>query len=296
MPSECREYVGAACSRVGHTMTIWQAIILGIIQGLTEFLPISSSGHLILVPWLWQWEIFHHPELNKTFDVALHFGTFVGVVLYFRREVVGLVRGWLGSIARWSLRDDPYRKLSWLVIISTIPGAAAGVLFEDVIEQRLGAPLIIGLLLVGVGVLLAAAEWAGKHRRGVEAVGWGDAVIIGLAQALALAPGTSRAGITIATGLFAGFRREAAARYSFLISIPIIGGAAAAEGWDLIGAGIPAGMAWPFVVGVLSAAVSGYAVIKFFLAYLGRGTLYPFVAYRIAVGALVVYLASRAML
>jgi undecaprenyl-diphosphatase len=277
-------------------MTIWQAIVLGIIQGLTEFLPISSSGHLVLVPWLFHWEIFHHPALNKTFDVALHFGTFLGVAVYFRREIWRLIRGWLRSIAQRSMAGDPYRRLSWLVLISTVPGAAAGVMFEDVVEQKLGAPLLIGALLIGVGVVLAIAEWAGKHRRDLESVGWADGIIIGLAQAVALAPGTSRSGITIAVGLFGNLRREAAARYSFLISIPIIGGAAAAKGAQLARHGLPGGMEWPFVFGVLSAAVSGYLVIRLFLSYLQRGTLYPFVAYRIAVGALVVYLATRAVL
>jgi len=277
-------------------MTIWQAIILGIIQGLTEFLPISSSGHLILVPWLFHWEIFHHPALNKTFNVALHFGTFLGVAFYFRREIARLVRGWLRSIAQRTLAGDPYRKLSWLILISTIPGAAAGVKFEDVIEHKLGAPLLIGALMLGVGVVLAIAEWVGKRRRELESVSWADAIIIGLAQAVALAPGTSRSGITIAIGLFANLRREAAARYSFLISILIIGGAAAAKGLHLVKSGIPPGMEWPFLFGVLSAAASGYVVIKFFLAYLQRGTLYPFVAYRVAVGALVIYLAARAVL
>lgn len=277
-------------------MTVWQAIILGVVQGLTEFLPISSSGHLILVPWLFDWAIFHRPELNKTFDVALHFGTFLGVALYFRREIGALVRGWVVSIVRRTLGDDPYRKLSWLVLISTVPGALGGVLFEEVIERRLGAPLLIGILLIGVGLLLAVAEWAGKHRRGFESVTWLDAVVIGIAQAFALAPGTSRSGITIAVALFANLRREAAARYSFIISIPIIGGAAAAEGWDLLRGGLPPGMAWPFIIGVVSAALSGYAAIRFFLGYLNRGTLYPFVVYRVALGALVVYLAARTVL
>lgn len=277
-------------------MTIWQAIILGVIQGLTEFLPISSSGHLILVPWLLHWDIFNHASLNQTFDVALHFGTFLGVALFFRREIVGLARGWIESIARRTLADDHYRKLSWLVLVSTIPGAATGLLFEHTIERHLGAPIVIGALLIGVGILLAAAERFGRRRRELESIGWGDAVFIGLAQAIALAPGTSRSGITITAGLFANLRRETAARYSFLISLPIIGGAAAAKGAELAQTGVPAGLEWPFVLGVLSAAISGYAVIKYFLAYLQGHSLYPFVVYRIALGAAVIYLAWRAML
>jgi len=277
-------------------MTIWQAIILGIIQGLTEFLPISSSGHLILVPWLFRWEIFHHPALNKTFDVALHFGTFVGVAVYFRADIWRLIRGWLRSIAQRRLGGDPYRKLSWLIIISTIPGALAGIKFADVIEQKLGAPLIIGILMAGFGVVLAIAELVSRQRRDLEHVTWRDAIVIGIAQAVALAPGTSRSGITMAVGLFGNIKRETAARYSFLISIPIIGGVAAAKGLHLVKSGLPEGMALPFLFGVISAAVSGYLVIRFFLAYLQRHTLYPFVLYRIAVGVPVIYLASRAIL
>jgi len=277
-------------------MTIIQAIILGVIQGLTEFLPISSSGHLILVPWLFDWPIFHDLALNKTFDVALHFGTFLGVALYFRREIGRLIQGWVRSIAQRTLRGNIYRKLSWLVLISTIPGAVAGVLFEHVIEETLGAPLLIGILLVAVGMVLAVAEWVSAQRRDLAAVTWADAIIIGLAQAVALAPGTSRSGITIAVGLFGNMTRETAARYSFLISIPIIGGAAAARGLDLVKFGLPAGMAGPFVFGTLAAAASGYLVIKFFLSYLQRHTLYPFVAYRVAIGLLVIILASRAIL
>ena len=277
-------------------MTIWQAIILGSIQGLNEFLTISSSGHLILVPWLFRWEIFHHPALNKTFDVALHFGTFVGVAVYFRADIWRLIRGWLRSIAQRRLGGDPYRKLSWLIIISTIPGAAAGIKFADVIEQKLGAPLIIGILMAGFGVVLAIAELVSRQRRDLEHVTWRDAIVIGIAQAVALAPGTSRSGITMAVGLFGNIKRETAARYSFLISIPIIGGVTAAKGLHLVKSGLPEGMALPFLFGVISAAVSGYLVIRFFLAYLQRHTLYPFVLYRIAVGVPVIYLASRAIL
>jgi undecaprenyl-diphosphatase len=277
-------------------MTIWQAIILGIIQGLTEFLPISSSGHLILVPWLFHWEIFHHPELNKTFDVALHFGTFLGVALYFRDDIWRLIRGWLRSIAQRTIAGDPYRKLSWLIIISTIPGALAGAKFEQAIEDKLGAPVIIAALMIAVGVVLALAELVSRQRRQLENVGWWDAIIIGIAQAVALAPGTSRSGITMAVGMFGNMKRETAARYSFLISIPIIGGAAAWKGLHLAKHGLPHGMALPFLFGVISAAVTGYLVIRFFLAYLQRHTLYPFVAYRIALGAFVIYLAARAIL
>jgi len=274
-------------------MTIWQAIVLGVVQGVTEFLPISSSGHLILVPWIFGWPIYHDEALNKTFDVALHFGTFIGVALYFRADIARLVRGWLRSIAQRSLAGDPYRQLSWLILISTIPGAAAGMRFESIIEHKLGAPLLIASLLVAVGLVMALAEVVSKRRRALKDVGWWDAIVIGVGQAFALAPGTSRSGITMSIGLFGNLTRETAARYSFLISIPIIGGAAAVKGLHLVRHGLPPGMAWPFVVGVLSAAVSGYIAIKYLLAYLQRGTLYPFVAYRIVVGALFIYLALR---
>lgn len=275
-------------------MSAFQAIVLGLVQGITEFLPISSTGHLKLLPWLLGWHVFDgRPALENTFDVALHVGTFVAVTIYFRRDIGRLLAAWWASLRERSLAGDPERKLAWLVIVSSIPAALAGVAFEDFIESRLGQPLVIAVAMVGVAVLLLAGELLSRKGRGLETVGWGDAVGIGVAQALALVPGTSRSGITILAGLVGGLTREAAARYSFLISIPIIAGAAGVKGLKVAMHGLPAGLALPFGLGIAASAVSGVAAIAFLLYWLRTRTLYPFIIYRLAAGSLLLWLILR---
>jgi undecaprenyl-diphosphatase len=265
-------------------MTILQAIILGIVQGLTEFLPISSSGHLLLVPWLFNWHfLLENPDLNKTFDVALHLGTFVAVVLYFWREIGRLLGAWVRSIARRSLAE-PEARLAWLLIVSTIPAAIVGVLFEDFITNTLGKPWMIGVAMIVFAGFMYLVDHAAKLDRGLESLTWVDAILIGAAQALALLPGVSRSGVTMMTGLLVRLDRESAARYSFLMSIPVIGGAAAFKGLEVARDGLPSGTAMPFAVGMTSAALSGIAAIWFVLAYLKRHNFNLFVVYRIAVG------------
>ena len=265
-------------------MTILQAIILGLVQGLTEFLPISSSGHLLLVPWLFNWHfLLENPDLNKTFDVALHLGTFVAVVLYFRREIVRLVGAWVRSVAGRSLAE-PEGRLAWLLIVSTIPAALVGVLLEDFITNTLGKPWMIGVAMIVFAGLMYLVDHLAKLDRGLEALTWFDALLIGVAQALALLPGVSRSGITMVTGLLVRLDRESAARYSFLMSIPVIGGAAAYKGLEVAKDGLPSGTAMPFVVGMVTAALSGIAAIWFTLAYLKRHNFDLFVVYRIVVG------------
>ena len=265
-------------------MTVIQAIILGIVQGLTEFLPISSSGHLLLVPWLFNWHfLLENPDLNKTFDVALHLGTFVAVVIYFWREIGRLISAWVRSISRRSLAD-PEAKLAWLLIVSTIPAALVGVLFEDFITNHLGKPWMIGVAMIVFAGFMYLIDHVAKLDRKVEALTWVDALLIGVAQTLALLPGVSRSGITMMTGLLLRLDRESAARYSFLMSIPVIGGAAAYKGLEVAKDGLPAGTAMPFAVGMVSAAVSGIAAIWFVLAYLKRHNFNVFVVYRIVVG------------
>jgi undecaprenyl-diphosphatase len=265
-------------------MTIVQAIILGIVQGLTEFLPISSSGHLLLVPWLFNWHfLLENPDLNKTFDVALHLGTFVAVVLYFWREIGRLLGAWVRSIARRSLAA-PEARLAWLLIVSTIPAAIVGVLLEDFITNTLGKPWMIGVAMIVFAGFMYLIDHVAKLDRGLESLTWVDAVLIGAAQALALLPGVSRSGITMMTGLLVRLDRESAARYSFLMSIPVIGGAAAFKGLEVARDGLPSGTAVPFAVGMISAALSGIAAIWFVLAYLKRHNFNLFVVYRIAVG------------
>ena len=265
-------------------MTILQAIILGIVQGLTEFLPISSSGHLLLVPWLFNWHfLLENPDLNKTFDVALHLGTFVAVVLYFWREIVRLVGAWVRSISRRSLAE-PEGKLAWLLIVSTIPAALVGVLLEDFITNTLGKPWMIGVAMIVFAGFMYLVDHVAKLDRDLETLTWLDALLIGVAQSLALLPGVSRSGITMMTGLLVRLDRESAARYSFLMSIPVIGGAAAFKGLEVARDGLPAGTATPFLVGMVTAALSGIAAIWFTLAYLKRHNFNLFVVYRIVVG------------
>ena len=265
-------------------MTILQAIILGIVQGLTEFLPISSSGHLLLVPWLFNWHfLLENPDLNKTFDVALHLGTFVAVVLYFWREIGRLLGAWARSISRRSLAE-PEAKLAWLLIVSTVPAAFVGVLFEDFITNTLGKPWMIGVAMIVFAGFMYVVDHIAKLDRDLDTLTWLDALLIGVAQALALLPGVSRSGITMMTGLLVRLDRESAARYSFLMSIPVIGGAAAFKGLEVARDGLPAGTATPFLVGMVAAALSGIAAIWFTLAYLKRHNFNLFVLYRIVVG------------
>ena len=271
-------------------MTILQAIILGIIQGLTEFLPISSSGHLIIVPWLFNWHfLLNNPDLNKTFDVALHLGTFCAVLVYFWREVLRLVAAWVRSMTRRSLAD-PEAKLAWLLIVSTIPAAIVGVALESFIEDKLGKPWIIAIMMIVFAGVMYLIDHIAKLDRDLEGLTWLDAIFIGIAQALALCPGVSRSGITMMTGLLLRLDRESAARYSFLLSIPVIGGAAAYKALEVAKGGLPAGTATPFVVGIVSAALSGMAAIWFVLAYLKRHNFNLFVVYRIVVGVAILIL------
>jgi undecaprenyl-diphosphatase len=265
-------------------MTVLQAIVLGIVQGLTEFLPISSSGHLILVPWLFNWHVLlEDPELNKTFDVALHLGTFVSLVVYFWRDIGRLLAAWTRTLVRRRV-DSTEGKLAWLIILSTVPAAVVGVAFEDVIVNTLGKPWMIAVLMIAFGGVMYAVDQLARHEREMAQMSWLDALLIGAAQALALSPGVSRSGVTMVTGLALRLTREAAARYSFLVSIPVVGGAAAYKALEIAGEGLPAGAAAPFAAGIAAAAASGFAAIWFLLAYLRRHDFTPFVLYRLAVG------------
>jgi len=265
-------------------MTLPQAIILGIVQGLTEFLPISSSGHLLIVPWLFNWHfLLENPDLNKTFDVALHFGTFISLVVYFWRDIGRLLRAWVRTIAHRKI-DSTDGKLAWLIIVSMVPAAIVGVAFEDVIVEVLGKPWMLALLMIAFGGVMWAADRYARHERELDKLGWKDAVLIGAAQALALSPGVSRSGITMVTGLFLRLTREAAARFSFLMSIPIVGGAALYKGIEVAQEGLPAGTQTPFLAGMIAAAVSGFAAIWFLLAYLRKHDFTIFVIYRFAIG------------
>jgi undecaprenyl-diphosphatase len=266
-----------------------QALLLGVVQGLTEFLPISSSGHLILVPWLLDFHYLEdHEQFNKTFDVALHAGTLTAVLVYFRAEIAAILAGLAGSLRRRRVQTDEER-LAWLLAIATVPAAAIGAAFSDVIEDDLGEPWQIAIFLAVGGILLGLCDRL-PERRQMEDLRWGGALTIGLAQALALAPGTSRSGITITLGRALGLTRDAAARFSFLMLAPVTAGAVVFKGAEVIRDGLPSGSTGPFIVGIVSAAISGFAAIWALLRYLRTHGYDVFVWYRLAVAGIVLAL------
>jgi undecaprenyl-diphosphatase len=269
-----------------------QALVLGVVQGLTEFLPISSSGHLILVPWVLDFHYLEeNPEFNKAFDVALHSGTLVAVLAYFKDDLIRYAAGVLRSARRRSVETMDER-LGWLIVIATLPAAAVGALAEDQISEHLGQPWQIAILLAVFGLLLGVADRL-PQRREMEGLKWRDAVLVGVAQAVALAPGTSRSGVTITAGRALGLTRAAAARFSFLLLAPITFGAVLYEGVDLAVTGIPPDTLGPFVVGIASAAASGFAAIWWMLRYLQTHSYDIFVWYRlIAAGVILMLIAS----
>lgn len=271
-------------------MTLLQATILGLVQGITEFLPISSSGHLILVPWLFGWHLNMSADLNKTFDVALHVGTFIAVLVLMRRDVWNLLKAFFGSIWRRRVTTDT-DKLAWLLLVSTIPAGIIGVAFESFIEDRLGAPLLIGILLIVFGVIMWVVDSRFSRSKTMSSLRWPHALFIGLAQALALAPGVSRSGVTLTALRGLKLDRESAVRYSFLLTVPIIGGSAVYKGAKLmVNGGLPAGTGLPFLIGTVTALVSGFVVAWFLLRYVRTHSLRPFVWYRFALGLLVIVL------
>lgn len=266
-----------------------EALLLGVVQGLTEFLPISSSGHLILVPWLLDFNYLKtHEQFNKTFDVALHAGTLIAVLAYFRKEIVTLVRAALRSIRKRAITTADER-LAWLIAVATIPAAAIGGAFADRIEKDLGEPWQIAILLVAFGLLLWAADRL-PERRAMESLSWKEAIGVGFAQAIALAPGTSRSGVTITAGRFLGLTRDAAARFSFLMLAPVTLGAVVFKGAEVAGEGLPPGSAGPFAVGIASAAISGFAAIWVLLRYLQTHSYSIFVWYRLIAAAVILML------
>ncbi len=280
-------------------MVIFQAIVLGIVQGLAEFIPISSSAHLIIVPWLFGW---NDPVLESlTFDVALHLGTLVALLLFFASEWIILIRAGVQSLVERKIDGDPNRRLAWLIVIGTIPGGIAGVLAEKKIEELFhqpntpiqpGAMVAMAIILALLGALLFVAERIARHIHGMDQITLKDGIWIGLAQALAIFPGVSRSGSTITTGLALGLRRETAARFSFLLSAPIIAGAGAKSLFDIY-SGLKSGAIGQgelilFPIGFLAAGISGFLCIKFLLAYLQRHSTDIFVYYRWALAVLII--------
>ena len=280
-----------AVARVGEQagrLSDWQALALGITQGLTELLPISSSGHLILVPWIGNWHYLEtHKSFNKTFDVALHLGTLVAVILYFWADVVRYVGAWFRSVGHRAIRDNDER-LAWYILAGTVPAALAGALGESTIESRLGQPWQIAIFLSVFGLLLWIADRQ-PEERSIERLRFGTVFLIGISQILALMPGVSRSGITITTGRFAKLDRDSAARFSFLLLIPIVFGAVLYKGVKhMVLHSLPAGSTGPFVVGTLAAAAVGLVAIDFLLGYVRRHDYTPFVVYRLIAAAVIV--------
>ena len=267
-------------------MSVLRAIVLGIVQGITEFAPISSSGHLIVVPWLLGWEPLRDPSLDKAFDVALHLGTLAGAVAYFRADLRRYVAAFLRSVRSRRIEGTDAR-VAWAIAVGTIPGAVVGATFEDLIQERLGAPALIAAMLVVFGIVLVVVDRVADSGRSMEDVTVRRGLLLGLAQAVALQPGVSRSGITITAARAMGLDRPTAARVSFLLSLPIIAGAGLWKGIGLVRDGFPAGMAAPFLAGTLAAAVSGLAVIWFLLSYLRRHAFGVFLAYRVAAAAVI---------
>ncbi|HEY5512161.1 MAG TPA: undecaprenyl-diphosphatase UppP [Geomonas sp.] len=259
-------------------MDPWHAAVLGTVQGLTEVLPISSSAHLILIPRFLNW-----PESGLTFDVALHIGTFLALALYFWRDIVELIGNFL--IACRSGFNSPAKRLPLYIIAATVPAALVGKTLEAPIEEMFrNSPVIIALFLILFGLLLAFADTTGAKRWRMDKVNLKCAVLIGLAQCLALMPGVSRSGITITAALLLGFHRESAARFSFLISLPIVAGAAILKVGHLIRTGIPAGEGIPLAIGISTSAVFGFLSVALLLKLVQRDSLYPFVWYRLVAG------------
>ena len=300
-------------------MPIIHAIVLGITQGLAEYLPISSSGHLRLVPWLFGWDDFAgHPELELAFDVALHIGTLAGAVAYFRKDLVRLARGGISvlrarrrpaqvgavetgvhpapagpPVAADGLSPLDDGRLAWLLLASAVPAAAIGAVLQSTFNELGSTEWLIGLFLVLFGLVLLWADNLGG-RRGADAFGLRDAFFLGSAQALALAPGVSRSGATITAARWRGFSRDAAARLSFLMSLPITGGAVAYEMTDLFlnEGGLPDGFGWPLIVGILASAVTGWVAVWGTIQLVRTRTFKPFVVYRVVAGVSVMLLAA----
>jgi undecaprenyl-diphosphatase len=265
---------------------ILHAVILGLVQGLSEFLPISSSGHLLLVPWLFNWHDFDNSAIEKAFDVALHLGTLAAVVGYFRRDVVIYVREGMRLLVHRERPVTPEGRLAWLLVLSSIPAAIVGALFENTIDDKLGTPGLIAASLILFGVLLGVADRR-QGQRSLADYQSDDALKVGAAQVLALNPGTSRSGITMTAARFLGFTRDAAARASFLMAIPVTAGAVAFKLFKLARDGVPTGLGVPMVVGIITAGFSGWAAVWGTLRLIRTRSFMPFVIYRCALGVVV---------
>jgi undecaprenyl-diphosphatase len=269
-----------------------ESIILGIVQGITEFLPVSSSAHIIIVPWFFGWG-----EPGLTFSVAVHMGTLLAVLLFFRADLLAMALALPRSLAAGKPLGDPMSRMALIILIGSIPAGAIGVLFGDRIEDIFHgggnsslALSIVASMLIIVGLLMLVVERRLPQHREFERIGWRDGILIGIAQAVALIPGTSRSGSTITAGMILGLRKEVAARFSFLLGIPAVAGAGMLEGIRLADRGIPADERLPFIMGALVSLVVGYISIAFLLRFLQTNSVLVFTIYRCGLGALMLVL------
>lgn len=275
-------------------MSVWEAILLGLVQGITEFLPISSSGHLILVPWLFGWD-----EPGLMFSVGVHLGTLAAVIIFFWRDLVSMTLALPRGVVSGQPLRDPMSRLALIIVVGSIPAAIVGLTAGDALDEFFHAGggenlaiALVALMLIVVGLALGWAERVATHRRPIDDITMKDGVLIGLGQALALFPGVSRSGGTITAGLFLGFRREAAARFSFLLGVPAVLGAGLFELRTLLDNGLSDGELPVFAAGILTSAIVGYLSIAFLLRFLVRHSTLVFIAYRIGLGLLVLSLVA----
>lgn len=271
-----------------------EALVLGIVQGLTEFLPISSTGHLILTE-----EFLGIPEgkFGLPFDAAIHLGTLAAVLVYFRQTITRIVAAWFASLAGLNWRHTPQSQLAWLLILGTIPAVIAGVLIESTAEDELRDPALVAVMMILFCIPMILAERWGRGRREIADVTPRDALLIGVAQSVALIPGVSRSGITISTGMLAGLRREEAASFAFLLSAPVIAGAGGKQVFDAVRDGnSAAGGLDVYLTGLIAAAIVGYVAVAFLMKYLRTNSLMGFVAYRVVLGVFVLALVAAGWL
>lgn len=268
-------------------MPLYQAIILGVIQGLTEFLPVSSTAHLVIIPRLLGWQ---DPGLG--FDIALHVGTLAAIFIFFFRDWVQVIANGLGMRYHGARPGESSPAILWYLIVGTIPAAIVGAKFNKYAEDQWRTFAVIGTAMIVIGIVMWVADRAAQRKADLDSMNWTDAIVIGISQALALIPGVSRSGITISAGRFRQLDREASARFSFLLSAPIIAGAASKDAWDLHKhGGLPANMYLPWAAGIVASAIVGIVVIAFFLKFLRAHSLDLFVWYRVVFGIIIVALA-----
>ena len=272
-------------------MPIIHAIVLGLVQGLSEFLPISSSGDLLLTPWVFGWNDFSDVSVEKAFDVALHLGTLIAVIAYFRKDLVVYVRDGLRMVVQKEKPRTSEGRLAWLLVVASIPAALFGAIAGNWIDEHLGKPVIIAASLIVFGLLLA---WADRRlgKRKFEEMNSRDAIVIGLAQVIALNPGTSRSGISISAARILGFDRDTAVRFSFLLSVPVTTGAVAVKLLELFKDGIPEGLVMPMIVGIVTAGISGWLAVAGLLKLIRSKSFDAFVIYRVIAGVAILAIAA----